>query len=1203
LISGVRFRAVSQRILTTLATAVLLYSLLVFPAHAATGQWSTNGPFGGDIPALVVSPDFAIDQTVFVIGGGGGVFRSTNGGSSWTSLNTGLTDLHLRSIAVSPDFISDQTVFAGTLYGGIFRSTNAGLSWTAVGLAAQEVRSIAISPQFEIDRTVFAGTPGEGVFRSSDGGSSWTPVNSGMTSTYISAIALSPDYATDRTVFAGTAGGLFKSTDEGASWQRVDSGFTVANVPSIALSPTFASDQTVFAGTFGGGVYKSTDGGSGWSQLSTAVTGTEIYAVALSPAYALDHTVFTGAYHYRVAKSTDGGSSWSTANNGILSGNTHLKAVAVSPYFATDQTVFAGSDDYGVYRSTDGAASWVRTNSGLSGTNIMSLAASPGFASDNTLFAGCYRGGLFRSTNGGADWNSANHELQSVGSIALSPEFPTEPRIFAATAYGVYRSLDGGTTWSNTRATFTWSLAISPGFGADNTIFAGTYGSGVLKSSDGGSSWTAANSGLTATSIFVLSISPGFATDQTIFAGGSPGGVFKSSDGGHSWTSVSSGIVGSSIRSLAISPDFASDQTIFAATDYGVFKSTNGGGGWSQNNSGLPTDPPYPGVTSVAVSPDFSTDRTVFAATETKVTNVYRSTDAGQTWAQVPSPRVTRVTALTPSPTFATDHTLFAETLGGVHAYTFLPDTAPPVTTLSTWPSSPDGASGWYTSLPLITLTSNESGSTWYKWDTDTTYTAYLAPVTAPEGEHTLSFYSVDSSCNTETAQARTFKVDTQQPTRIGRLRTNDRSTGSVTLNWQAPADNLAGGTCDRYDIRYSTVPLSETTWESAVQASNEPTPLAQWTTQAFLVSGLDPETTYYFGIKAFDEAGNSSQLSNLTRPVTLAEPSTPTVFPLALDNEGSSRTDVVETGGFSLVGDGYYLDYADVYEDHNSVDFTAATIGYGSNSDHSFLVLSHPVHLNGTYGLEVTLSGAAGGSCAGAVDAYVSTDAATWSFLGRTESLQWLGGNTDVVSAQLTLQGSNLYLKLVPSSEPLAAALYVEKANIRVLEPEGVSPHPYTVTITPGNVTLSFDSVTDEGASTAQATSASHLAPANFRLLRGGYYDISTTAVFTGYVTVTIPYDETDVQGANESNLKLFHWKDNGWQDITVSIDTDNNTITGRTDSFSDFGVFEPLGESAPISTVPASPLWSVMLLSLAGAIAVGMGARRGKARRRQVH
>ena len=122
-----------------------------------SAQWvDTNGPYRGSAYSLL---SFAVSGTNLFAGtdGGGGVFISTNNGTSWTAVNTGLTNTAVQSLAVS-----GTNLFAGTYGGGVFLSTNNGTSWTAVnsGLTDTWVRSLAVSGM-----NLFAGTSSGGVWR------------------------------------------------------------------------------------------------------------------------------------------------------------------------------------------------------------------------------------------------------------------------------------------------------------------------------------------------------------------------------------------------------------------------------------------------------------------------------------------------------------------------------------------------------------------------------------------------------------------------------------------------------------------------------------------------------------------------------------------------------------------------------------------------------------------------------------------------------------------------------------------------------------------------------------------------------------------------------------------------------------------------------------------------------------------------------
>ena len=132
------------------------------PTHAG---WISIGPDGGDIYALAIDP--STPQTIYAGTYDDGVFKSTNGGTSWTPITSGLTETYIYSLAINPK--APQTIYAGA-GGGIFKSTNGGTSWTQVssGLTSNIVYSLAINPSNP--QIVYAGSRGDGVFKSTNGG-------------------------------------------------------------------------------------------------------------------------------------------------------------------------------------------------------------------------------------------------------------------------------------------------------------------------------------------------------------------------------------------------------------------------------------------------------------------------------------------------------------------------------------------------------------------------------------------------------------------------------------------------------------------------------------------------------------------------------------------------------------------------------------------------------------------------------------------------------------------------------------------------------------------------------------------------------------------------------------------------------------------------------------------------------------------------
>src|SRR5579863_5581680 len=276
--------------------------------------------------------------------------------------------------------------------------------------------------------------------------------------------------------------------------------------------------------------------------------------------------------------------------------------------------------------------------------------------------------------------------------IAISPEFPMDGTVFVGTdVAGVFRSTDGGNTWvpadaglpvdSSGAVAGVISLAISPAFPTDGTVFVGTDVAGVFRSTDGGNTWVPADAGLPVDSsgafpgVISLAISPAFTTDGALFMGTDAAGVFRSVNGGNTWVPADAGLpVDSSgafpgVISLAISPAFTTDGALFMGTDAaGVFRSVNGGNTWVPADAGLPVDSSgaFPGVISLAISPAFTTVGALFMGTD--AAGVFRSVNGGNTWVPadaglpVDSSGAFPGVILAISPAFATDGALFMGT-------------------------------------------------------------------------------------------------------------------------------------------------------------------------------------------------------------------------------------------------------------------------------------------------------------------------------------------------------------------------------------------------------------------------------------------------------------------------------------------------------------------------------------------------------------
>ncbi len=113
------------------------------------------------------------------------------------------------------------------------------------------------------------------------------------------------------------------------------------------------------------------------------------------------------------------------------------------------------------------------------------------------------------------------------------------------------------------------------------------------------------------------------------------------------------------------------------------------------------------------------------------------------------------------------------------------------------------------------------------------------------------------------------FVPDTTAPSAIIDLTASNPTQSTIELAWTSPGDDENIGTASYYDIRYSLSLIDESNWDLATQVSGEPTPLVAGTSQSFIVTGLNPATTYYFAIKTADEVPNISDISNVVSMTT----------------------------------------------------------------------------------------------------------------------------------------------------------------------------------------------------------------------------------------------------------------------------------------------------------------------------------------------
>jgi photosystem II stability/assembly factor-like uncharacterized protein len=219
--------------------------------------------------------------------------------------------------------------------------------------------------------------------------------------------------------------------------------------------------------------------------------------------------------------------------------------------------------------------------------------------------------------------------------IQLHPKNPDI--IYVATNDYIYKTRDGGQTWSNLSRGMSHSrviaMAVDPAYPA--TVYAGTKGDAVYKSYDGGQRWVSQRAGLDdATISSVVNQFVFDPADNTHLYAATTMGVFESRNAGESWTKRMDGMK-EVLMVVTLGMDPATRSTLYAGTSGGVYKSTDGAGHWEKVNNGLV--PPEIikssralGVTAIQVDPYMSD--TVYAAT---LDGLYKTTDGAKSWVRI----------------------------------------------------------------------------------------------------------------------------------------------------------------------------------------------------------------------------------------------------------------------------------------------------------------------------------------------------------------------------------------------------------------------------------------------------------------------------------------------------------------------------------------------------------------------------------------
>lgn len=639
----------------------------------SSNPWVPAGPTNipGRIPCLAVDP--TDPATIYAGSAAGGVFKTTDFGSTWTPIFDSIANLSIGAITIHPT--NPNIIYVGTgeanaandTYEGIgvFKSTDAGATWTNIGLpSSYKIGRIVLDPArpdtvlVAVEGKLFGINPERGVYRSQDGGANWEQLYSIDDTTGCIDIVIDSTSGTMlaamwtryrdreyRTV-GGVNSGIYRSTDGGANWERLSIGLpapadTIGRI-GLAIEQSTSTVYAIYVNHPGNfvGIYKSTSLGTFWSTVATQADLGDIYSgfgwyfgqIRVAPGDP-DRIYALGVELY---KSDNGGSvGWDFLGYGTHADHHDL---IIDPN--NHNNIYEGSDG-GVSYSSDAGFNWNGFQA-MPTTQFYAMTIDP--SNSDILYGGTQDNGSNRSTSSAVDtWDHFGG-----GDGFYCEVDPTDPDVYYAEyQWGQVYKIDHGSwnwvvDWNFYNADrHNWCTPFKLDPQNHMKLY---YGSNNLYlSTDGGFTWSQKSNdltngpgtgNLTYGTLTTIDVAP---TDSTVvYVGTDDGNVWVTQNadnaGMFTWTNVSGSLPDRWITHVKVDPYNAAIAyvTLSGYKDGEhlphIYRTDNYGASWTDISGDLPDFP----INDVIVDPDL--DSTLYIGTDF---GAFYTTDLGVTWNQL----------------------------------------------------------------------------------------------------------------------------------------------------------------------------------------------------------------------------------------------------------------------------------------------------------------------------------------------------------------------------------------------------------------------------------------------------------------------------------------------------------------------------------------------------------------------------------------